>query len=189
MGAGMAACQEDIRMFLEPADQRYRDLVAHLAERHAGKTDLNGRPWQEHYRRVAIRVAMLNPRASRDQMEAALFHDALFTGGGGYAFMERMGLSAEAIRIVSASTPPADKDYFRDLRDMTPEQNALYQKYICALVATSDIPTIEFKLADIFDTLDQLTFCRDRGLKQQIHDQYLPARKMLEEGLRLLLDE
>ncbi|MGB3415825.1 MAG: hypothetical protein WBA36_04070 [Mesorhizobium sp.] len=175
-------------MFLEPTDRRYQDLVAHLGERHAGKSDLNGRPWQEHYRRVAVRVAMLNPRASRDQMEAALFHDALFHGGGGYAFMERMGLSAESIRIVRASTPPPDKDYFRDLRDMTPEQNALYQTYIRALAATGDAPTIEFKLADICDTIEQLTFCSIEEVRKQLYDQYLPARSLLEDELRRLND-
>jgi hypothetical protein len=122
-------------------------------------------------------------------MEAALFHDALFHGGGGYEFMERVGLSAESIRIVRASVPPPDKDYFRDLRDMTPKQNALYQAYIRALAATGDIPTIEFKLADICDTIEQLTFCRIQEVRKQLYDQYLPARSLLEDALQRSAEE
>lgn len=174
-------------MFLEPQDKRYEQLVAELERRHAGKFDLNGRPWMEHYRRVAIRTAMLNPNACRDQLEAALFHDALFTGGGGVALMQALGLGSEAMRIVVASTPPPNKDYFRDLRNMTKEENQMYHDYIVRLCETNDINTIEFKLADISDTIDQLTYSNDLGIRRQLIDQYIPARDLLERRLGALL--
>ena len=39
-------------MWLEPEDERWLRLLADLDARHAGATDLNGRPWAEHFRRV-----------------------------------------------------------------------------------------------------------------------------------------
>ena len=113
-------------MWLEPDDERWHDILSELETRHSGATDLNGRPWAEHFRRVALRLRLRYPKQNREQLEAALLHDALMTGGGGRERMEAVGLSNAAMEIVRVTTPPPNADYYRDYHAVTPEDDAGY---------------------------------------------------------------
>jgi hypothetical protein len=143
-------------MWLEPEEERWQRLLAELDTRHARATDLNGRPWAEHFRRVALRLGLRYPQRNRDQLEAALLHDALMTGGGGIGRMQALGLSEAAMEIVRVTTPPPNADYYRDFRAVTAEDDAGYLAYVHGLVASGNIAAIEMKLADVCDTIDQI---------------------------------
>ena len=170
-------------MWLEPEDERWRGLIAELEERHAGATDLNGRPWAEHFRRVALRLCLRYPKPNRDQLEAALLHDALMTGGGGRELMEALGLSEIAIEIVRVTTPPPNADYYRDFKAVTPEDDRGYLDYVRGLVASGNLAAIEMKLADVCDTIDQMRVLQDPQISQQVPNRYEPSRALLEQGL------
>lgn len=170
-------------MWLEPEDERWQGLLVEIKTRHAGATDLNGRPWAEHFRRVALRLCLRYPQPNRDQLEAALLHDALMAGGGGRARMEALGLSAAAMEIVRVTTPPPNADYYRDYRAVTAEDDAGYLDYIRGLVASGNIAGVEMKLADVCDTIDQMRVRRDPQIVHQVPNRYEPSRAMLEDGL------
>ena len=170
-------------MWLEPEDQRWCGLIAELEERHAGATDLNGRPWAEHFRRVALRLCLRYPQPNRDQLEAALLHDALMTGGGDRARMEALGLSENAIEIVRVTTPPPNADYYRDFKAVTPEDDNGYLDYVRGLVASGNRAAIEMKLADVCDTIDQMRVLQDPQISQQVPNRYERSRALLEQGL------
>lgn len=173
-------------MWLEPNDERWQGLLAELEERHAGAVDLNDRPWAEHFRRVALRLCLRSPDQNRDQLEAALLHDALMTGGGGRKRMEALDLSETAIEIVRVTTPPPNADYYRDFRAVTATDDAGYLDYVRGLVASGNISAVEMKLADVCDTIDQMCVLRDPKISPQIPNRYEPSRMLLEEGLRKL---
>ena len=173
-------------MWLEPDDERWLHLLAELDTRHAGATDLNGRPWAEHFRRVALRLCLRYPEPDRDQLEAALLHDALMTGGGGRERMEALGLSEAAMEIVRVTTPPPNADYYRDFRAVTAEDDAGYLAYVRGLIASGNIAAVEMKLADVCDTIDQMQVRRDPQIIAQVPNRYEPSRAMLEGGLDLL---
>ncbi len=170
-------------MWLEPEDERWRHLIAELEERHIGATDLNGRPWAEHFRRVALRLGLRYPRPDRDQLEAALLHDALMTGGGGRERMQGLGLSEDAMEIVRVTTPPPNADYYRDFRAVTPEDDHGYLDYVRGLVASGNVAAIAMKLADVCDTIDQMRVLQDPQISPQVPNRYEPSRALLEEGL------
>ncbi len=170
-------------MWLEPEDEGWRRILAELDARHAGATDLNGRPWAEHFRRVALRLCLRYPQPDRNQLEAALLHDALMTGGGGYERMEALGLSDAAIEIVRVTTPPPNADYYRDFRAVTAEDDANYLAYVHGLVASGNIAAVEMKLADVCDTIDQMRVLRDPQIISQVPNRYEPSRAVLEDGL------
>jgi ethanolamine utilization microcompartment shell protein EutS len=174
-------------MWLEPEDARWRRLLDDLETHHAGAKDLNGRPWAEHFRRVAMRLCLRKPQPGRDQLEAALLHDALMTGGGGRERMERLGLSEAAMEIVRVTTPPPNADYYRDFRAVTAEDDAGYLTYIRGLVASGNIAAVEMKLVDVCDTIDQMRVRRDPAIIAQVPNRYEPSRSLLEEGLDRLL--
>lgn len=173
-------------MWLEPDDQRWRMLIDELETRHAGATDLNGRPWAEHFRRVAARLCLRYPNQNRDQLEAALLHDALMTGGGGTERMTSLGLSDAAMEIVRVTTPPPNADYYRDFRAVTAEDDAGYLDYVRGLVASKNVPAIEMKLADVCDTIDQMRVLIDPAITPQVPNRYEPSRSLLEDGLERL---
>lgn len=170
-------------MWLEPEDERWRGLIAELEERHDGAKDLNGRPWAEHFRRVALRLCLRYPQPNRDQLEAALLHDALMTGGGGRQRMEALDLSEVAIEIVRVTTPPPNADYYRDFKAVTQEDDQGYLDYVRGLVASGNHAAIEMKLADVCDTIDQMRVLQDSQISQQVPDRYEPSRALLEQGL------
>jgi ethanolamine utilization microcompartment shell protein EutS len=173
-------------MWLEPDDRRWQRLVAELDSFHAGATDLNGRPWAEHFRRVALRLCLRYPRPDRDSLEAALLHDALMARGGGHERMEALGLSGAAIEIVQVTTPPPNADYYRDFRAVTPADDAGYLDYVHGLVASGNVAAVEMKLADVCDTIDQMRVLRDPAIGMQVPNRYEPSRAILESGLEKL---
>jgi (p)ppGpp synthase/HD superfamily hydrolase len=170
-------------MWLEPDDAGWRHLIAEVEKFHAGATDLNGRPWAQHFRRVALRLRLRYPHPNRDQLEAALLHDALMARGGGTARMQTLGLSDAAMEIVSVTTPPPNADYYRDFRAVTVEDDAGYLAYVHGLVASGNVAAIEMKLADVCDTIDQMQVLQDPVIIQQVPNRYEPSRTILEEGL------
>lgn len=174
-------------MWLEPRDDRWQRLLAELDARHAGAVDLNGRPWAEHFRRVALRLCLRYPQPHRDQLEAALLHDALMTGGGGRERMEALGLTAGAMEIVRVTTPPPNADYYRDFRAVTAADDAGYLDYVRGLVASGNVAAVEMKLADVCDTIDQMRVRRDPQIIGQVPNRYEPSRAILESGLEALL--
>ncbi len=171
-------------MWLEPEDDGWRRLLAELDQRHAGATDLNGRPWAEHFRRVALRLCLRYPHPNRDQLEAALLHDALMTGGGGRERMQALGLSEAAMEIVRVTTPPPNADYYRDFGAVTPEDDTGYLGYVRGLVASGNVAAIEMKLADVCDTIDQMNVQRHPVIGKQVPNRYEPSRAILEAGLK-----
>lgn len=173
-------------MQLEPQDSRWSQLVAEVEARHAGATDLNGRPWSDHFRRVAARLCLRYPSPGRDQLEAALLHDALMAGGGGMERLQKLGLSEAAIEIVRVTTPPPNADYYRDYRAVTPDDDAGYLGYVAGLIASENIPAIQMKLADICDTIDQMRVLSDSAIAGQVPNRYEPSRTLLENGLEAL---
>jgi len=173
-------------MWLEPDDEGWRRLIAELAQRHEGATDLTGRPWAEHFRRVALRLCLRYPAPARDQLEAALLHDALMARGGGRDRMQALGLSETAMEIVRVTTPPPNADYYRDFRAVTPEDDAGYLDYVHGLVGSGNVAAIEMKLADVCDTIDQMCVLRDPLISQQVPNRYEPSRDILENGLAQL---
>lgn len=170
-------------MLLEPGDERWQQLLAELEARHTGATDLNGRPWSEHFRRVAVRLCLRYPKPNRDQLEAALLHDALMTGGGGLSRMKSLGLSDAAIEIVRVTTPPPNADYYRDFKAVKPEDDAGYLGYVSGLVESGNVAAIQMKLADVCDTIDQMRALQDPAIIQQVPNRYEPSRSLLEDGL------
>jgi len=170
-------------MWLEPEDDRWQRILSELDTRHAGATDLNDRPWAEHFRRVALRLALRYPQPDRDQLEAALLHDALMTGGGGYERMKALGLSDVAMEIVRVTTPPPNADYYRDFRAVTDEDDAGYLDYVRGLVASGNLTAVEMKLADVCDTIDQMRVLRDPQISPQVPKRYEPSRALLEDGI------
>ncbi|MGE0768710.1 MAG: hypothetical protein AB7L90_19850 [Hyphomicrobiaceae bacterium] len=173
-------------MWLEPDDDGWRHLIAELELRHAGATDLTGRPWAEHFRRVAARLCLRYPDPDRDQLEAALLHDALMTGGGGRERMAALGLSEAAMEIVRVTTPPPNADYYRDFRAVTAEDDAGYLEYVRGLVGSGNVAAVEMKLADVCDTIDQMRVQRDPVICLQVPNRYEPSRTILERGLDTL---
>lgn len=170
-------------MLLEPQDDRWQELLAELNARHAGATDLNGRPWAEHFRRVSVRVCLRYGPQDRDQLEAALLHDALMTGGGGNERMRALGLSDAAIEIVRVTTPPPAADFYRDLTAVTAEDDKGYLEYVKGLVESRNIPAIQMKLADVCDTIDQIRALDSPSFALQVPNRYEPSRTLLERGL------
>ncbi|MBS0244644.1 MAG: hypothetical protein JSS20_20940 [Proteobacteria bacterium] len=173
-------------MWLEPDDAGWQRLIAEVNAYHAGATDLNGRPWAEHFRRVALRIRLRYPEPDRDQLEAALLHDALMARGGGRARMQALGLSERAMEIVRVTTPPPNADYYRDFRAVTAEDDAGYLAYVRGLVASGNVGAIEMKLADVCDTIDQMQVLRDPVIGLQVPNRYEPSRTILEDGLAAL---
>ncbi len=170
-------------MTLVPAESWYRDLLAAVAEQQAGVTDRIGRPWAQHFERVALRTLFRNPAAPRPQLEAALLHDAFMDRGGGLPMLTRLGLGPEAIEIIRVTTPPPDADWFRDFEAIGPAECERYLGYVRTLVASGHRLAIEMKLADISDTIDACRAGATPVLIGQYTARYEPSRRLLEAAL------
>lgn len=166
-------------MSVVPRESWYVDLVRLLDSRHGDEKDRLGRPWRQHFERVALRLIFRCPGASKGQIQAALLHDALMAGGGGHAFLDEVGVEPEAVRIIERTTPPPHGDYFRALEAITLADNAIYADYVEALVASGDEAALHMKLADFQDTCDMLGATSVPELKAQLRDRYAPARDRL----------
>ena len=174
-------------MSLVPDLDWYAGLLVAVERNQAGVTDRLGRPWAQHFERVALRTMFRNPKASRAQIEAALLHDAFMDRGGGLPMLTGLRVTEEAVEIIRLTTPPPDADFFRDFQAIGAPECARYLEYISALVACGSMPAIEMKLADITDTIDA---CRAGGTPAQVaqyRDRYEPSRKILEGALSPLV--
>ena len=166
-----------------PTGQWYADALAAVQAQQAGVTDYLGRPWAEHFERVALRLAFRNPAATRAQVEAALLHDVFMERGGGHALLRRLGVDPRAVAIIERTTPPPDADFFRKFELIGPAETAAYLDFIRALAASGDRDAIEMKLADIADTIDACRQGATPVLAGQFHTRYEPSRRLLEQAL------
>lgn len=170
-------------MSLIPTDPWYNTLLEEVARQQQGLTDYVGRPWAQHFERVALRVIFRNPAAPRPLIEAALLHDVFMNRGGNQPMLDRLQIGPEAIRIIELTTPPPDADYYRDFAKIGPEECALYLDYVRTLVASAHRPAIEMKLADIQDTIDACRLGATDLLINQYTNRYEPSRRLLEQAL------
>jgi hypothetical protein len=170
-------------MSLIPTDTWYLKLLAIVEKQQAGITDRIGRPWAQHFERVALRLIFRNPKASRAQIEAALLHDALMARGGGMEMLDAVGVSEEAKRIIEVTTPPPNADYYRHFETIGPAECTIYLGYVRTLVASGNRAAIEMKLADITDTIDACRAGATEVLVDQYRNRYEPSRQILEEAM------
>lgn len=170
-------------MSIIPSEPWFGKLVALAIEMHGDARDRIGRPWCQHFERVALRTLFRDPFADRASVEAGLMHDALMAGGKGKDWLREIGCQERAIDIIDLITPPPHGDYFRALEAITPEDNAIYLNYVRGLVASGDERAMHVKLADINDTCDMLREATLPSLKAQLHQRYIPSRDLLQERL------
>jgi hypothetical protein len=173
---------------LVPNAPWYHAILEAVAAQQAGITDRIGRPWAQHFERVALRLIFRNPQASRAQIEAALLHDAMMDRGGGRPMLDSLGVSAEAIAIIAVTTPPPNADYYRAFEQIGPAECELYLDYVRGLVASGHRAAIEMKLADIQDTIDACRAGLTDVLMDQYRHRYEPSRRLLEAALSPLVD-
>lgn len=165
----------------------YRDLLAAVQTQQAGVTDRVGRPWAQHFERVALRTMFRNPSASRAQIEAALLHDAFMDRGGGAEMLSSLNVGDEAIEMIRITTPPPDADFYREFEAIGPAECARYLDYVQSLSVSGNKPAIEMKLADITDTIDACRAGATVILVDQYHQRYEPSRRILEAALSPLV--
>ena len=171
-------------MSLVPDAAWYRTILAAVEAQQAGILDRVGRPWAQHFERVALRLLFRDPAAPRALIEAALLHDALMDRGGGTAMLGTLGVSGEAVEIIRLTTPPPDANYYRAFEAIGPAECARYLGYVRRLVASGNRAAIVMKLADIQDTIEACQLGATEVLMGQFHDRYEPSRVLLEQGLR-----
>jgi hypothetical protein len=175
-------------MSLLPEAAWYRDIVRAVEMRQAGIRDRLGRPWSQHFERVAARLLFRNPAATRAQVEAALLHDAYMARGGGDHMLDELAIGSEARLVIRRTTPPPEADYFRDFEAIHAPETAIYLDYVRRLAGSGDMPAIEMKLADIHDTIDACRSGRTPVLVDQYRTRYEPSRIILENALTPGLD-
>lgn len=91
-------------MTLVPSASWYTDIIAAVDQQQAGIKDHLGRPWAQHFERVALRLIFRKPDATRAHIEAALLHDAMMERGGGRKMLDALGVSREAREIIEIQT-------------------------------------------------------------------------------------
>ena len=170
-------------MSVVPRGEWFWTLVKAVEEQQKGITDRIGRPWAQHFERVALRCFFRNPRASRAQLEAALLHDAFMDRGGGQFMLETLAVSEEALDIIRITTPPPDADYYRAFEAIGPAECEIYLDYARKLATSGRQAAIEMKLADVTDTIDACRVGATEVLIGQWRDRYEPTRKILEAAL------
>ncbi len=174
-------------MTLVPDAPWYRALLVAVQAQQAGVVDRVGRPWAQHFERVALRTLFRNPAAPRAQLEAALLHDALMDRGGGEAMLRSLEVEPEAVEMIRLTTPPPDADFFRDFEAIGPAECARYLDYVRELADTGHRLAIEMKLADITDTIDACRTGATPVLIDQFRNRYEPSRRILEGVLSTLV--
>lgn len=172
-------------MSLIPQHDWYAFRLEQIRESMDGTTDWIGRPWCQHFERVALRMIFRNATISRDAVEAALYHDALMEGGRGKDALRALGLSERCIEIVERTTPPAHRNNFRDTLPETPEDNLIYLDYIRKIISSGDMDAIHLKLADIRDTIDTLQQSDLPSLKTQLAQRYFPSMQLLSDAAEI----
>jgi hypothetical protein len=156
-----------------------------VRQEHGTTPDRIGRPWYQHFERVALRTIFRCPGVTQAQIEAALMHDALMAGGKGHDFLKEIGLLKEAIEIIELITPPPHGNYFRDFEAITAEDNAVYLDYISGVVRSGNQAAIHVKLADIRDTIDAFQAASSPVLKGQLYERYEPSMKLLAAAVEI----
>ncbi len=174
-------------MSVVPREDWFWTLVAAVDRQQAGIVDRIGRPWAQHFERVALRCLFRNPAASRAQLEAALLHDAFMDRGGGQAMLAELGVSDEAGALIRLTTPPPDADYYRDFEAIGPAECETYLAYARKLAASGRREAVEMKLADVTDTIDACRAGATPVLTGQWRDRYEPTRRILEAALSAMV--
>ncbi|MBV9783557.1 MAG: hypothetical protein JO264_07025 [Acidisphaera sp.] len=146
----------------EPWYVRTLDLVK---RRHEPRLDKVGRPYYQHFERVADRLLQAVPDATPAQVQAALLHDALEPGEMSPSELRDNGIDDETIRIIQAITLPTDG------RD--------YLQYINDLAATRDVYAIQVKLADNADAIANYQADASDAAKEMLERRFLPSRQIL----------
>lgn len=170
-------------MTLVPDAPWYRALLVAVQDQQRGVSDRVGRPWAQHFERVALRTLFRNPAAPRAQLEAALLHDAFMDRGGGGTMLASLDVCPEAVEMIRITTPPADADYYRDFEAIGPTECTRYLDYITTLAASGHHLAIQMKLADITDTIDACRTGATPILIDQYRTRYEPSRRILEAAL------
>lgn len=140
-----------------------------VLEKHQGKTDPLGRPYEEHFIRVTRRLLGMFPQATPAQIQAALLHDALEPGGYSVETLRERGISAEAIRMIQRITLPTD--------------GRSYLQYSQDLAASGDVEAIQVKLADNADAFELFAGIGTPEALARIENQYKPSRAAMQAGL------
>ena len=174
---------EAVAASVVPAAPWYGALLLAVARQQDGIMDKVGRPWAQHFERVALRVIFRNPQASRAQIEAALLHDALMARGGGQPMLDGLGIGTQAVEIIALTTPPPDADYYRVFEEIGLPECERYLRYVRRLVESGRRDAIEMKLADIQDTIDACRLGATPTLVFQYRHRYEPSRRLLEQAL------
>lgn len=170
-------------MTLVPDAPWYGTLLAAVGTQQAGVMDRVGRPWAQHFERVALRTLFRNPAAPRAQLEAALLHDAFMDRGGGEAMLRSQGVGPDAVDMIRITTPPPDADFYRDFEAIGPAECERYLGYVRGLAGSGHRLAIEMKLADITDTIDACRTGATPVLIDQFRNRYEPSRRILEAAL------
>lgn len=170
-------------MSVVPDAPWYRTALAAVERQQAGVVDRLGRPWAQHFERVALRLLFRNPQATRAQIEAAMLHDVMMTRGGGSEALDHLSIGSEARTIIVATTPPPNADYYRAFEEIGSVECAIYLDYVRRLIASGHRAAIEMKLADIQDTIDACRTGATEALLDQFHNRYEPSRLLLEQAL------
>lgn len=148
-------------------------MLALAVRLHDGQMDAAGRPKTAHIRRVAVRLVEMFPDATRDEVIAALLHDAIEDCGVSAAYLMERGAPLTAVRIVLALTH--DK------------ANVPYRNYIYGIAVAANLSVIRVKLADNADNASP-----DRpdypGRRRAMAEKYVPARAILMAGLALAIE-
>ncbi len=166
-----------------PTERWYTQALAAVRTQQAGVVDYLGRPWAEHFERVALRVILRNPAATRHQIQAALLHDVFMDRGGGWDLLRRLEVADRVVEIIERTTPPPQADYFRKFELIGAAETAIYLDYVHALAASGDREAVEMKLADITDTIDACRQGATNLLMGEYHSRYEPSRLLLERAL------
>ena len=174
-------------MTLVPDAAWYGTLLAAVGAQQSGVVDRVGRPWAQHFERVALRTLFRNPAAPRAQLEAALLHDAFMDRGGGEAMLRSLEVGPEAVDMIRITTPPPDADFFRDFEAIGPAECERYLDYVRGLAGSGHRLAIETKLADITDTIDACRAGATPVLIGQFRNRYEPSRRILEAALSELV--
>jgi len=152
------------------AEDWYLSCVQLVRERHGAEKDLLGRPYDQHFTRVAERLCRLCPGATPSQVQAALLHDA---------FEPDTRVDAEVLKAHGA-----DQAALAIIRRVTlPTDGRPYLDYIQALCASGDRAALEVKLADNLDAVESLEELGTAEARQMLAAQYLPSRRLLEQAL------
>jgi (p)ppGpp synthase/HD superfamily hydrolase len=149
-------------------ESEVRDVAAAL---HATQVDKAGRPYFKHLERVVCILKDRWPDASPDEIAAAWLHDAIEDTGATPESLLAIGVSPESVRIVQAVTRP---------------NGSIYLDWIADMAANGDRSVLRVKLADNQDNRDPARVAVLSGAAERVAERYMPARRLLEEGLAKL---